>query len=265
MTATSGERLDGRTAVITGAGSGIGRATALRFATDGARVVVNDIDAAAAEATVATILESGREAVAVPGDVTSSALVDSLVAAAVARWGRLDVMHNNAGYGIPGTITTLTDDQLDEVLRVNFFSFVYGTRAAVRVMQDQGSGSIINTSSNAALGATPDRPTYGAAKAAVVNLTKSTAVEVGRHGIRVNAICPGPIATPAFRRFAPDLDFYAAQIPMRRLGTADDVAALASFLASDESAFISGQAISIDGAMSARLAAPFLSRDDVGA
>jgi NAD(P)-dependent dehydrogenase (short-subunit alcohol dehydrogenase family) len=130
-------------------------------------------------------------------------------------------------------------------------------------MIERCGGSIVNTSSNAGLGATANRPTYGAAKAAIINLTKSTAVEYGRFGIRANAICPGPIETPAFRRFAPDLDFYAAQIPMRRLGRAEEVAALALFLASDDSSFVSGTAISIDGAMMARLPEPYLTPDDV--
>lgn len=264
MSPSTGGRFEGRAVVVTGAGSGIGRACAARFAAEGARVVVNDRDAPSAHEAVAEIAAVGGEAVAVPGDVTDSALVDSLVAEAVGRWGRLDVLHNNAGYGIPGTLADITDEQLDELMRVNLFAYVYGTRAAVRVMREQGGGAIVNTSSNAALGHSDDRPTYGAAKAAVVNLTKSTAVELGRHGIRANAVLPGPIETPAFRRFAPDLDFYAAQIPMRRLGTAEDVASLVCFLASDDAAYVSGQAISIDGAMSARLPAPFLSPDDIG-
>jgi meso-butanediol dehydrogenase/(S,S)-butanediol dehydrogenase/diacetyl reductase len=149
------------------------------------------------------------------------------------------------------------------MLRVNLFGTMHGTRAALAVMVPQGSGSIINTASNAALAAAENRASYGAAKAAVVNLTRSTAVEHGRHGIRANAICPGPILTPAFERFAPDLDFYAAQIPMRRLGRPEDVASLALFLASDESSYVSGAVISIDGAMQARLPAPFLTPDDV--
>ena len=121
----------------------------------------------------------------------------------------------------------------------------------------------MNTASNAGFAAARDRASYGAAKAAVINLTQSTAVENGRHGIRANAICPGPIETPAFVRYAPDLDFYRAQIPMRRLGRPEDVAELALFLASDRSSYISGTAISIDGAMRATLPAPFLTLDEV--
>lgn len=256
-------RLEGRVAVVTGAGAGIGRATALRFAGEGAHVVVNDIDASAAATTVELATAAGGEAVAAVGDVGDAAAVDRVVATAVERYGRLDVLHNNAGYGRPSRVADMGDDELQEMLRVNLFGTMHGTRAALRVMVPQRSGSIINTASNAGLAAAADRASYGAAKAAVINLTRSTAVEHGEHGIRANAICPGPILTPAFERFAPDLDFYAAQIPMRRLGRAEDVADLALFLASDESSYVSGTAISIDGAMNARLPAPFLTPDDV--
>jgi NAD(P)-dependent dehydrogenase (short-subunit alcohol dehydrogenase family) len=172
-------------------------------------------------------------------------------------------MHNNAGYGVPSRVATMTDDELQQMLSVNLFGVLHGTRAALPVMIEQGAGSIINTASNAALGHAGARASYGVAKAGVVNLTRSTAVENGRFGIRANAICPGPIHTPAFERFAPDLGFYADQIPMRRLGRPDDVAAVALFLASDDSAYVSGTAISVDGAMAARLPAPFLTPDDV--
>ena len=259
----SGRQLDGKVAVITGAGSGIGRATALRFAAVGASVVVNDIDADAAQRTVAEVVEHGGLASEHVGDVGDSGYVDSLIVAAAERYGRLDVMHNNAGYGRPGAVADLTDATFEEMMRVNLYSVMYGTRAALRVMVPQRSGSIINTASNAGFGAAADRSSYGAAKAAVINLTKSTAVEYGRFGVRANAICPGPIETPAFVRFAPDLHYYSSQIPMQRLGKAEEVAALALFLASDESSYISGVAISIDGAMMARLPAPYLTPDDV--
>ena len=257
------DRLAGKVAVVTGAGSGIGRATAIRFAAEGADVVVNDIDGASAEATVEAITAAGGSATARAGDVGEAADVDDVVATAVDRYGRLDVLHNNAGYGRPSRVADMTDEELDEMLRVNLHGTLHGTRAALRVMIPQGSGSIINTASTAGQAAASARASYGAAKAAVIHLTQSTAVENGRHGIRANAVCPGPIETPALARFAPDLDYYAAQIPMRRLGRPEDVAALALFLASDEAAFVSGQAITIDGAMTARLMAPFLRPEDV--
>src|SRR5437763_13897501 len=161
-------QLEGRMAVVTAAGSGIGRATALRFAQEGAHVVVNDIDPATAEATVAAILGEGGTASAHPGDVSSSSYVDALVADAVDRYGRLDVMHNNAGFGLPGTVADLSDDAFLTIQRVTFHGTMWGTRAALRVMSTQGGGgSIINTASNAAFGANANRATYGAAKAAV--------------------------------------------------------------------------------------------------
>jgi NAD(P)-dependent dehydrogenase (short-subunit alcohol dehydrogenase family) len=255
--------MGGRVAIVTGAGSGIGRACALRFAQAGARVTANDIDRDAATATAADITAAGGDALVHAGDVSVSAYVDVLVTDTVDRFGRLDVMHNNAGYGRPGTVAATDDATLDEVLRVNFAAVLFGTRAALRVMIDQRSGAIVNTASNAGFAAARDRATYGAAKAAVVNLTRSTAVENGRFGIRANAICPGPIETPAFVRFAPDIDFYRAQIPMRRLGTAEEVAELALFLASDRASYVSGTAISIDGAMMAALPAPFLSVEQI--
>ena len=209
---------DGRVVIVTGAGSGIGRASALGFAADGASVVVNDIDEATAQATVDEITSAGGVAHAHAADVGDSAAVDELVDGAVARFGRLDVLHNNAGYGLPGRVDNTSDETFAEMLRVNLCGVLYGTRAALRHMIEQRSGVIVNTASNAALGAPRDRAAYGSAKAGVIGLTRSTAVENGRYGVRAVAICPGPIETPAFLRFAPDPDFYRAQIPIRRLG-----------------------------------------------
>jgi NAD(P)-dependent dehydrogenase (short-subunit alcohol dehydrogenase family) len=257
-------RLEGKVAIVTGAGSGIGRATALRFGSEGAAVVVNDIDATAASTTAEDVNRRGGVAVADTGDVTDPAYVESLVAVAVETHGRLDVMHNNAAYGRPGTVAGTDDALLDEMLSVNVRSVQNGMRAALRIMVPQGSGSIINTASTAALAHAADRAAYGAGKSAVLALTRSAAVENGRHGIRVNAICPGPIETPAFVRFAPDLGFYRSQLPMGRLGRPEEIAAVAVFLASDDASYVSGVALLVDGAMSARLPAPALRREDIG-
>jgi meso-butanediol dehydrogenase/(S,S)-butanediol dehydrogenase/diacetyl reductase len=182
---------------------------------------------------------------------------------AVARFGRLDVLHNNAGYGLPGTVAGTSDETFAEMLRVNLCGVLYGTRAALRHMTERQSGVIVNTASNAGLGAPRDRAAYGSAKAGVIALTRSTAVENGRFGIRAVAICPGPIETPAFLSFAPDADYYRAQIPIRRLGRPEDVAELARFLASDRAGFLTGVAISLDGGLSAKLSAPFLTPDEI--
>jgi meso-butanediol dehydrogenase / (S,S)-butanediol dehydrogenase / diacetyl reductase len=259
----AGRALEGKVAVVTGAGSGIGRATAKRFGKEGAAVVVNDLNRDTAGETVTEILQAGGVATVHSGDVGDSGYVESLVSFTLQSHDRIDVMHNNAGYGLAGDVGDLEDDDFEEMIRVNLYSAVYGTRAALRPMIRQGAGSIINTASTAGFGAAAKRSSYGMAKAALINLTKSTAVDYARFGVRVNAICPGPIHTPALARFAPDLHYYESQIPMKRLGKPEDIAALAVFLASDESSFISGVAIFVDGAMMARLPAPFLTPDDV--
>ena len=255
--------LAGRVAVVTGAGSGIGRACALRFAAEGGRLVVNDIDLATATATADAIVRAGGEAIPVAGDVARLDAVQEAVELAIRSWGRIDVMHNNAGYGVPDSVADLDDQTLLEMVGVNLLGALHGTRAALPHMIRQGEGSIINTASVAALAASRQRASYGIAKAGVVQLTRSTAVENGRFGVRANAICPGPIHTPALERFAPDLEYYAAQIPMKRLGTPEDVAGVALFLACEQSAYVSGVALSVDGAATARLTAPHLSPDDV--
>jgi NAD(P)-dependent dehydrogenase (short-subunit alcohol dehydrogenase family) len=225
--------------------------------------MVNDIDASAAGATVAAIIADGGEALAIPGDVARADDVARVIDAAVSSWGRLDVLHNNAGYGVADSVADLEDDLLQEMLQVNLFGVLHGTRAALPHMIRQGGGSIVNTASNAALAAADRRTAYGIAKAGVLQLTRSTAVEHGRHGVRANAVCPGPIRTPAFERFAPDLDYYEAQVPMKRLGTPEDVASVVLFLASDQSAYVSGAVVNVDGAASARLAAPHLGPEEV--
>lgn len=255
-----GIRLQDKVAIITGAGSGIGRACALRFAAEGARVVVNDIDRTNAMATVERIVAQGGKAIFHGADVTRAEAVQEMVQAAVAHFGRLDILFSNAGGATPTPLERIGPDEYRRLMALNLDSVYYGVHAALPVMLAQGGGVFLSTASGAGLGAVPDLAIYGAAKAGIINLMRSIAVDYGPSGIRANTISPGPMDTPALRAWLDTTPVgatgYAAQVPVGRLGTAEDIAAAAVFLASDEAAFVSGVVLPVDGAIHARLASP---------
>jgi meso-butanediol dehydrogenase/(S,S)-butanediol dehydrogenase/diacetyl reductase len=253
-------RLQGKVAIVTGGGSGIGRATALRFAREGAVVVVADVVASAAESVVVEILAQGGRAEALAVDVSSSAAVDAMVDGAAARHGRLDVLMNNAAAPHGAPVAATTDADWRRVMAVTLDGVFFGVRAALRVMAPRGGGSVINISSGAGLGGEVMLGAYGAAKAAVLNLTKTAAVENAACGVRVNCICPGPIATPPLRAWLDAIpggvEHFEKQIPARRIGRPDEIAAVAVFLASDEASYVTGAVIVADGGVNARTATP---------
>jgi len=253
-------RLHGKVAVITGAGSGIGRATALRFAREGAAVVVGDISGDSAAAVAREITGSGHRAVARTANVANSFEVDALIAEAVTCFGRLDVLMNNAAAPHGAPVAATTDADWRRVMSVTLDGVFYGMRAALQRMTVQGSGSIINISSGAGLGGEVMLGAYGAAKAAVINLTKTAAVENAAMGVRINCICPGPIATPPLAAWLGAIpggaEAFAKQIPARRIGDPDEIAAVAIFLASDEASYVTGAVIVADGGVNARTGTP---------
>ena len=238
-------------ALVTGSGRGIGRAIALAFARQGYAVAVNDIDAPSAEAVAAEIAALGRQALAQPGDVSDPAAVARLVADTVATLGSLDAMINNAGIEPRASILDLDPAEWDEVQAVNLRGVFLGTQAAGRSMRAVGHGAIVNISSIAGKATPlPMRAAYAASKAGVVGFTKEAAREFAAYGIRVNAVCPGVIATEmtAHARSDPaQLAAWLAGIPLGRLGEPDDVAHLVVFLCSDAAAYITGQVIHVDG------------------
>jgi 3-oxoacyl-[acyl-carrier protein] reductase len=252
------KRLDGKIALITGAASGIGRAAALRFAREGARVVVADIQDAAGEETVAAIAAAGGQAVYVHADVSQSADAQRMVEAALRSFGRLDVLFNNAGVGKHIPFDQLSEAEWDRIIAIDLRGVFLGCRYAVPALRRAGGGVILNTASQSGLQGHPNNQAYCAAKAGVINFTRSLARDLARDNIRVNAICPGGTDTPILRSYVPPGEtpdyvarVVAPRVPFGRLATPDEVAAAALFLVSDDASFVSGVALPVDGAASA--------------
>jgi NAD(P)-dependent dehydrogenase (short-subunit alcohol dehydrogenase family) len=251
----------GKVALITGAGNGIGRATAVGFARDGARVVVVDRDTAGGEGTVGIIRQQGGEALFVAADVTKATDVQAYVKAALDAYGTIDCFHNNAG--IEGNVapTAEYDEAMfDTVMGVNVKGVFLGLRHVLPVMLKQKRGAIVNTASVAGLVASPGMPAYVASKHAVIGLTKTAAGEVARSGVRVNAVCPGPIDTRMIHSLESMLspndpgsigERYQSNIPIGRYGTADEVANVVLFLCSDLASNITGAQYVVDGGRTA--------------
>jgi NAD(P)-dependent dehydrogenase (short-subunit alcohol dehydrogenase family) len=247
--------LDGKVALITGSGSGQGRAAALVMARHGARVVVVDFNEESARETVQLLEEQDSEGIAVTVDVSQRANCDEIVAAAMERFGRIDVLYNNAAVQMSGRVLDCTDEEWDLTIATNLSAIFYACRAALPHMLAGDGGSIINTASTLGLIGSEGFAAYGAAKAGLVKLTQQIAVEYGPT-VRANVIAPGSIDTPRFRKVLEKTDGaeqwveqLTRNIPLRRLGLADDVAGIALFLASDLSAYMSGAILPADGGL----------------
>ena len=237
--------LSGKTAIITGGAGGLGRAMAVRFADEGARVVVADLDLAGAEALAA---ELPGDALAVRADITDPDDVQRLVSTAVEATGSLDVLINNAGITRDASIRKMSLDEWDLVQNVHLRGAFIATKAAAEVMREQGSGAIVNISSLSGKVGNFGQANYSTAKAGLIGLTKVTAKEYARFGVRANAVQPGLIRTPMTEALAPDIwEKKLAEIPMGRVGEPDEVAKVVLFLASDLSSYMTGAVLEIGG------------------
>ncbi|SHN32948.1 NAD(P)-dependent dehydrogenase, short-chain alcohol dehydrogenase family [Duganella sacchari] len=246
--------LAGKVALVTGGASGIGRATAELFAREGATVLIADRDSAAGELAVAAIIATGARASFIRTDVAVAADCAAAVAAAQSRYGRLDVLFNNAGITRRANVIDTTEQEWDQVMAVNVKSIFLMSKYAVPVMQQQGSGSIINTASGWGLVGGKDAVSYCASKGAVVIMTKAMAVDHGPQNIRVNCVCPGDTDTPMLRNEAHQLGLEETALvaagagrPLMRVGQPPEIAQAVLFLASDRASFVTGDALVVDG------------------
>ncbi|HEY5862042.1 MAG TPA: 3-oxoacyl-ACP reductase FabG [Casimicrobiaceae bacterium] len=241
-------RLTGKVSIITGAGQGIGRATALKFAAEGARVAVCDINLDSVNETVLEIAANGGEAAAFRIDVTDKESITKMVDGVMSKWGRVDTLVNNAGIVQDAQFKKMTDEQFERVIDVNLKGVYNCTKAVVDIMLEQNSGVILNASSIVGLYGNFGQTNYAATKFGVIGMVKTWARELGRKGIRANAICPGFIETPILSTI-PDkvIKMMEEKVPMGRLGKPEEIANTYAWLASDEASYINGAVIEVSG------------------
>ncbi len=249
-------RLEGKHAIVTGAGAGIGRAIALRMAEEGARVVVTDVDEESAR-SVASEIEG--DSLVHRTDVTKEKQVEALIQRALDEWGRLDVMVNNAGVGVAATTPETSEEDYDRVMDVCVRGTFLGMKYAIPAIRDSGGGSVTNMSSIAALVGLNDRAVYSAAKGAILSLTRAAAIDHIEEGVRVNCIAPGTVDTPWVARITAGYDDpedarekMKARQPHGRLVSPEEIAAMAAYLASDEADSVVGAVMVVDGGVTAR-------------
>jgi meso-butanediol dehydrogenase/(S,S)-butanediol dehydrogenase/diacetyl reductase len=247
-------RLNGKVAIVTGAAAGIGEAVSKLFAMQGAQVACVDCDRVGLERICSAIRDGGGSAHAFAADVSESSEISSAVEGILRRWGKIDILFNNAGIVVGGKIHMMDEESWDKVFRVNVKSIFLFSRAVLPIFLRQRGGVILNTSSATALRSVTDRAAYNASKSAVLSLTRTMAIDYSSDGIRVNCLCPGTVDTPSLQQrlggSARVRESFIARQPLGRLGTPEEIALAALYLVSEDASFITGTALQIDGGMS---------------